>query len=153
MVTWHTKYGQISHKGQNFVQRTTFKVMRSRKKVCRLSLRTKGVVAQGKPAIIVNKTRQVQFTQSNFFTNKTLSNLILFGCFACEACNSVKLFLRSMKDVLTTVQTSSNNLSKPKLLFPPRKLNVSTKFTLALFSTPIRWPVMLIRRPEAKRRN
>ena len=72
----------LSHEGQNFVQRTTFKVLPSRKQVCRLSLFNRLAVAWGKPTIIVSKTQQVQLTQSNLFTNKTLSNLILFTCFA-----------------------------------------------------------------------
>ena len=62
----------LSHAGQNFVQRTTFKVLPSHKQVCRLSLIKEHatVVAQGKPAKIVSKKQQVQFIQSNFFTNK-----------------------------------------------------------------------------------
>ena len=39
----------LSHKGQNFVQRTTFKVLPSRKQVCRLSLFNRLAVAQGIP--------------------------------------------------------------------------------------------------------
>ena len=62
----------LSHEGQNFVQRTlTFKVMLSRKQVCRLSLKNRQAVAREKPAKIARKTQQVQFIQSNFFTNKT----------------------------------------------------------------------------------
>ena len=73
----------LSHAGQNFVLRPTFKVLPSRKQVCRLSLKNRLVVAQGKPAIVVSKKQQVQFIQSNFFTNKPkASNLILFTCFA-----------------------------------------------------------------------
>ena len=60
----------LSHTGQNFVQRTTFKVLPSRKQVCRLPLKNRLAVAQGKPAIVVRKKQQVQFIQSNFFTNK-----------------------------------------------------------------------------------
>ena len=64
------------------LQRTTFKVLPSRKQVCRLSLFNRLAVAQGKHIIIVSKTQQVQFSQNNFFANKTLSNIILFTCFA-----------------------------------------------------------------------
>ena len=46
---------RLSHTGQNFVQRTTFKVLLSCKQVCRLSLKNMLVVAQGNPAIIVSK--------------------------------------------------------------------------------------------------
>ena len=61
----------LSHTGQNFVQRTTFEVLPSRKQVCRLSLKEQAiVVARGKPAKIVSKKQQVQFIQNNFFTNK-----------------------------------------------------------------------------------
>ena len=59
----------LSHARQNFVQRATFKVLRSRKQVCRLALKNRLVVARGKPAIIVSKKQQVQFIQSNFFSN------------------------------------------------------------------------------------
>ena len=46
---------------------------------------------------------------------------------------------------------NSNNFLNLKLSFPPRKFNVVTKFT-PVFTT-IRWPVISIRRPKAKRRN
>ena len=39
--------------------------------ICQLSLRNRLAVARGMAVIIVSKTEQVQFTQSNFFTNKT----------------------------------------------------------------------------------
>ena len=64
------------------LQRTTFKVLPSRKQVCRLSLFNRLAVAQGKHIIIGSKTQQVQFSENNFFANKTLSNIILFTCFA-----------------------------------------------------------------------
>ena len=60
----------LSHTGQNFVQRTTFKALPSRKQVCCLALKNRLVVEWGKPAILVSKTRQVQFIQSKLFTNK-----------------------------------------------------------------------------------
>ena len=45
--------------------------LRSRKQVCRFVIKEQGiVVARGKPAKIVSKKQQVQFVQSNFFTNK-----------------------------------------------------------------------------------
>ena len=73
----------LSHKGQNFVQRaSSFKVLSSRKLVCRLSLFNRLAVARGKSTIIVNSTQEDQFTQSHFFTNKFLSTLILFTGFA-----------------------------------------------------------------------
>ena len=71
----------LSHEGQNFVQRTlTFKVMPSRKPVCRLSLKNRLAVAREKPAKILRKTQQVQFIQSNFFTSayEVKNNLCLF---------------------------------------------------------------------------
>ena len=63
----------LPHKGENSVQRTTFKVLPSRKQIWRLPLKNRLAVVRGKSAIIVSKTQQVQFTQSNFFTNETLS--------------------------------------------------------------------------------
>ena len=45
----------------------------SRKQVCRLSLKNRLEVAREKPAKIARKTQQVQFIQSNLFTNKTLA--------------------------------------------------------------------------------
>ena len=62
----------LSHAGQNFVQRTTFKILPSGKQVCRLSFSKEQAVvaARGKPAKIVSQKQQVQFIQSNFFTNK-----------------------------------------------------------------------------------
>ena len=63
--------------------RKTFKVLPSHKQVCRLSIYKEKAIAveRGKPTLVVSKTQQVQFTQSNFFTNKTLSSLVLFTCF------------------------------------------------------------------------
>ena len=50
----------LSHAGQNYVQRTTFKILRSRKQVCRFVIKEQGiVVARGKPAKIVSKKQQV----------------------------------------------------------------------------------------------
>ena len=70
---YHIK-GKILYKGQ---------LSRScRKKVRRLPLFNRLAVARRNPTITVSKTQQVQFTQSNFFTNTTLSNLILLTCFA-----------------------------------------------------------------------
>jgi len=60
----------LPHKGQNSVQRKTFKVLPSRKQACRLSLKNRLAVEWGKPSTIVGKTQQDQFTQSHFFTNK-----------------------------------------------------------------------------------
>ena len=60
----------LSHTGQNFVQRTTFKVLPMRKQVCQLSLRNRLVVARGKPALIVSKKQQVHFIQNNIFLYK-----------------------------------------------------------------------------------
>ena len=56
----------LSHKGQNFVQRTTFNVLPSLKQVCRLSesLFNKLAVAWGKPTIIVSKTQQLGSLQA-----------------------------------------------------------------------------------------
>ena len=54
----------LSHTGQNFVQSTTFKVLPFVIKEQAI------VVAPGKLAKIVSKKEQVQFIQSNFFTNK-----------------------------------------------------------------------------------
>ena len=68
----------LSHKGRNSVQRKTFKAIPSCKQVCRFAIKEQANSRTGKPTIVVSKTPQVQFTQSNFFTNKTLSNLILF---------------------------------------------------------------------------
>ena len=70
----------LLHKGQNSVQRKTFKVLPSHKQVCRLLLKNRLAVERGKPAIIVSKTQQVQFSESNIFTNKAFSNVILFTC-------------------------------------------------------------------------
>ena len=57
----------------HFVQRTTFKVLPSRKQVCPLSLFNRLAVARGKPAMIVSKTRQLGSVHSKqFFTNQTL---------------------------------------------------------------------------------
>ena len=81
------------------MQRTTFKVLPSRKQVCRLALKNRLVVARGKPAIIVSEKQQVQFIQSNFFTNKPkVINFIHLFC-DCEVCSGVKLLHRSLKDV------------------------------------------------------
>ena len=60
----------LAHTGQNFVRRTTFEVLPSRKQVCPLSLKNGLVVARKKLAIIARKKQQVQFIQNNFFTNK-----------------------------------------------------------------------------------
>ena len=75
----------LSHKVQHFVQRTTFKVLPSRKQVCGLSLFNRLAVARRKPTIIVSKTQQVQFTQQFLYKqNYKQANFIhLF----CEACN------------------------------------------------------------------
>ena len=43
----------------------------SKKFIGNFTLKNRIAVAREKPAKIVSKTRQVQFTQSNFFTNKT----------------------------------------------------------------------------------
>ena len=71
----------LSHKGQQFVS-ILYKgqLSRSFHRVDKFAGRL--AVAQGNPTIIVSKTQQVQFIQSNFFTNKTLTSLILFTCFA-----------------------------------------------------------------------
>ena len=68
----------LSHKGQEFVQKTTFKVLPSRKQICRLSLRNRLAVARGKPAIIAIKQNKA----SSVHLKQNLSNLILFTCFA-----------------------------------------------------------------------
>ena len=45
----------LSHAGQNFAQRTTFKVLPSRKQVCRFVIKEQAIiVARGKPAKIVS---------------------------------------------------------------------------------------------------
>ena len=85
-------------------------------------------MARGKPAITVSKPQQVQFTHSNFFTNKTLSNLILFTCFPKLATAWNYFIDRWLTE--TSVQTSSNNFLNPKLSFPLWKLHVPTQFTL-----------------------
>ena len=41
-----------------------------RKQVCHLALKNRLAVARRKPATIVGRTQQVQFTESNYFTNK-----------------------------------------------------------------------------------
>ena len=51
-----------------------------------------------KPATVVRKTLQVQFTQSDFFRNKTSSNVILFTCFD-KLATGVKVLHQAMKDV------------------------------------------------------
>ena len=48
----------LSHKGQNFVQRTTFNVLPLRKQVCQ-SLFNRLAVARAKPTIIVSKTQHL----------------------------------------------------------------------------------------------
>ena len=55
----------LSHKGQNSVQRTTFKVLPSRKQVTRLSLKNRLVVEWRKPATVVSKTQQAISLQTN----------------------------------------------------------------------------------------
>ena len=107
----------LSHKGQNSVQRTTFKVLPSHKQVSRLSLKNRLAVELRKPVIVVRKTQQVQFIRSNFFTKKTSSNLILLIHLFCEACSGVK-HLRAMKDV----NKCPNELKQPLETPPPRKL-------------------------------
>ena len=62
-----------------------------------------------------------------------------------------KLNLRPLATTCRSVWPGLNNFLNPKLSFPLRKLHVQT--ILTLFFTPIRWPVILKRRPEAKRRN
>jgi len=49
----------LSHKGQNSVQRKTFKVLPSSKQVCRLSIKNRLAVERGKPTTVVSKTQQV----------------------------------------------------------------------------------------------
>ena len=71
----------LSHQGQNSVHRTTFKVLPSRKQVCRSSKKNQ-LAVERRNCYGGSKTQQVKFTRSNFFTNKTSSNLILFTCFA-----------------------------------------------------------------------
>ena len=93
----------LSHKGQNFVQKTTFKVLPSLKQVCRLSesLFNKLTVAQGKPTIIVSKTQQLGSIHSKQFLYKPNLKQFNFIHLFCEACNSAKksLLHRSMIDV------------------------------------------------------
>ena len=74
----------LSHKGQNFVQRTTFKILPTLKQVCRLSesLFNKLALARGKPTIIiVSKTQQLGSIHSNQFLYK--QNLKQFDFFTC----------------------------------------------------------------------
>lgn len=73
-----------------------------------------------------------QSKSKQFFYKQNFKQAYFIHVF-CKACNRVKLFHRSNKDVnKTSVQTSSDNLLNPKLSFPPRKLNVPTKFMLFL---------------------
>jgi len=49
----------------------TFKILPLRKQARQLLLKNRLAVEREKPTIIVSNTQQVQFTQSNFLTNKT----------------------------------------------------------------------------------
>ena len=90
----------LSHKGQDFVQRTTFKVLPSREEVCRLSLFNRLAVVRGKPTIIVSKTQQLGSINSKPFLYKQNYKQSNFIHLFCEAFNGVKLLvLRSMIDV------------------------------------------------------
>ena len=94
----------LSHNGQNFVQRTTFKVLPSLKQVCRLSesfIFNKLAVARGKPTIIVSKTQQLGSIHSKKSLYKQNLKQFNFIHLFCEACNGAKLSLlhRSMIDV------------------------------------------------------
>ena len=94
----------LSHKGQNFAQRTTFKVLPSLKQVCRLSesfIFNKLAVARGKPTIIVSKTQQLDSIHSKQFLYKQNLKQFNFIHLFCEACNGAKLssLHRSMIDV------------------------------------------------------
>ena len=82
--------------------------------------------------VVAKHSNLVQFTQSNFFTNKTLSNLILFTCFVKLATAKLSLLHRSMIYVNTSVQMSSNNFLNPKLSFPLSKRHIPIQFTLFL---------------------
>ena len=65
-ITW------LSHIGQNFVQRTTFEVLPSRKQFDRLSLFNRLAVARGKPTRIVSrKTQQLGSIHSKQFLYET----------------------------------------------------------------------------------
>ena len=88
-------------------------------------------VARGQPAKIVSKKQQVQFIQSNFFTNKR--KVILFY--------SPVLRLRSLQRRETTSsiverrrkqvsKRARNNFLNPELSFQLRTRNVPTEFTL-----------------------
>ena len=93
----------LSHKGQNFVQRTTFKVLPSLKQVCWLSesLFNKLAVAREKPTIIVSETQQLGSIHSKQFLYKQNLKQFNFIHLFCEACNGAKVSLlhRSMIDV------------------------------------------------------
>ena len=93
----------LSHKGQKFVQRTTFKVLRSLKQISRLSesLFNKLAVARGKPTVIVSKTQQSGSVHSKQFLYKQNLKQFNFIHLFCEACNGAKVSLlhRSMIDV------------------------------------------------------
>ena len=101
-------------------------------------------VAGRKSAITVSKTQQVQFTQSKFFTNKTVSNPILFTCFA-KLKMEWNYFIDRWK-TSTSVETSSNNFLNPKLSFPLFQFTQSKFFTnktvsnLILFTCFVKLP-------------
>ena len=93
----------LSQKGQNFVQRTTFKVLPWLKQVCRLSesLFNKLAVARGKPTVIVSKRQQLGSIHLKQFLCKRNLKQFNFTHLFCEACNGAKLSLlhRLMIDV------------------------------------------------------
>ena len=103
-------------------------------------------ISTGKACFSSKQNTASSIHSKQFFT---LSNLILFTCFAKLA--TAWNYLIDRWNTQTSVQMSSNNLLNPKLSFPPRKRNV--RQNLRRFFTPRRLPVILIRRPEAKRRN
>ena len=120
----------LSHKGEKSVQRKTLKVLPSCKQVCRLSWENRLAVVRGKPTIIVRKTQQVQFTQSNFLTDKTLSSLIF----------SPVLRSLQQRETTSSIDERRNQVSKRALItlwiqnspFHRKNSNVPTKFTLFL---------------------
>ena len=124
----------LSHKGKNFVQKTTFKVLPSLKQLSRLSesLFNKLAVARGKPTIIVSKIQQLGSVHSKQFLYKQNLKQFNFIYLFCEACNGAKVssLHRSMIDVNKC--PNNNNSLNPKLFFPLSKRHVPIQFTLLL---------------------
>ena len=99
----------LSQKGQNSVQRTTFKVLPSHKQVSRLSLKNRLAVERRKPVSkLASSIHPKQFLYKQNFKQSNFIHLF------CEACSGVKL-PRAMKDVNKCPNELTQSLETPPL--------------------------------------